>query len=178
MQTDSSTPAVQSRLTRQDLVDLYQSLSPQLFRYAVRLLGDADLAEECVAETFSRLLAALQRGLGPRDNPRAYLYQTAHNWIMDTYRRGQPEERIDNLQLSASFENLAGKTSLDHEGERVRQALLELPDDQRQVIMLRFYEDWSHAATAAAIGRSVEATRALQYRALNELRRLLVTVEE
>jgi RNA polymerase sigma-70 factor, ECF subfamily len=172
MQTDSSTPAVQSRLTRQDLVDLYQSLSPQLFRYAVRLLGDADLAEECVAETFSRLLAALQRGLGPRDNPRAYLYQTAHNWIMDTYRRSQPEERIDSLQLSSSI------ASPDPEGERVRQALLELPDDQRQVIMLRFYEDWSHAATAAAIGRSVEATRALQYRALNELRRLLVSVEE
>jgi RNA polymerase sigma-70 factor, ECF subfamily len=60
------------------------------------------------------------------------------------------------------------------ERDRVRAALLRLPPDQRQVIELRFVEDWSHDAVAAALGKTVEATRALQHRALTALRRILL----
>jgi RNA polymerase sigma-70 factor (ECF subfamily) len=60
------------------------------------------------------------------------------------------------------------------EQDRVRAALLHLPADQRQVIELRFVEDWSHEAVAAALGKTVEATRALQHRAIIALRRILL----
>jgi RNA polymerase sigma factor (sigma-70 family) len=56
----------------------------------------------------------------------------------------------------------------------VRAALLRLPPEQRQVIELRFVEDWPHDAVAAALGKTVEATRALQHRALTSLRRILL----
>ena len=59
------------------------------------------------------------------------------------------------------------------ERERIRAALLRLPPEQRQVIELRFLEDWSHKEVAAALGKSEEATRALQHRALTTLRRYL-----
>src|SRR5574338_47947 len=67
--------------------EIYDSYSPGVFRYAVRLLGDVDLAEECVAETFSRFLKVLHNGGGPKDYLQAYLYQVAHHWITDYYRR-------------------------------------------------------------------------------------------
>jgi RNA polymerase sigma-70 factor (ECF subfamily) len=57
--------------------------------------------------------------------------------------------------------------------QRVRAALLRLPAEQRQVIELRFVENWSHGEVAQALGRSVEATRALQYRAVEALRQIL-----
>ena len=60
------------------------------------------------------------------------------------------------------------------ERERVRAALMQLPPDQRRVIELRFLEEWSHEAVAEALGKTVEATRALQHRALAVLRRILV----
>ncbi len=47
------------------LGEVYDRYSPELFRYAWRLLGDSDLAEDCVAETFSRFLQALARHNGP-----------------------------------------------------------------------------------------------------------------
>jgi RNA polymerase sigma-70 factor (ECF subfamily) len=165
-------------LNKRDLARIYELLSTPLFRYAVRLLGDADLAEDCVAETFNRFLNAIQRGFGPSDNVRAYLYRIAHNWITDHYRRREQEETQQSLQTDGSSESPAVMESADWESRRVRQALLQLPEIQRQVLVLRFFEEWSHGEIAAATGKTVEATRALQYRAINGLRDLLVVVEE
>ncbi len=53
---------------QQTLAEIYDRYSPGIFRYAVRLLKDGEQAENCVSETFSRFLSALQRGGGPKDH--------------------------------------------------------------------------------------------------------------
>ena len=45
---------------RQALASIYDEYSPGLYRYAMRLLGNSDIAEDCVSETFSRFLKALR----------------------------------------------------------------------------------------------------------------------
>jgi RNA polymerase sigma-70 factor (ECF subfamily) len=75
---------------QQTLAEIYDQYSPKLYRYAIRLLGDDTQAEDCVAETFSRFLNALQQGGGPKEHLQAYLYRIAHNWITDQYRRQSP----------------------------------------------------------------------------------------
>jgi RNA polymerase sigma-70 factor (ECF subfamily) len=159
---------------RQTLVTIYEQHNAELYRYAYRLLGDSALAEDCVSETFSRFLKAVRDGIGPIENVRAYLYRVAHNWVTDHYRR-QP---IPPLSLDVDIHGavdanpsqlVAGRLEQD----RVRAALLHLPPDQRQVIELRFVEDWSHEAVATALGKTVEATRALQHRAIIALRKIL-----
>jgi len=178
MQTDTVLQKFPRQISKQDLVEIYELLNPSLYRYAVRLLGDPDLAEDCVAETFSRFLKMIQRGFAPKDNVRAYLYRIAHNWITDFYRHRVPEDDLEVGELKGSSENPAMTASHNMDRERVRKALLNLPKEQRQVIMLRFYEEWPHEETAAALGKTVEATRALQYRALNGLRSMLNAVEK
>lgn len=160
---------------RQTLVALYEQHNAELYRYAYRLLGDPELAEDCVSETFSRFLKAVRDGIGPVENVRAYLFRVAHNWVTDHYRR-QP---LPPLSLEADLHgavdaNPSQLVAVQMEQERVRAALLRLPPDQRQAIELRFVEGWSHEAVAAALGKTVEATRALQHRALSALRRLLI----
>jgi RNA polymerase sigma-70 factor (ECF subfamily) len=63
---------------RQALEEIFDLYSPGIYRYAYHLLGDAELARDCMSETFIRLLNALQHGNGP-DNYLAYLYRIAHN---------------------------------------------------------------------------------------------------
>jgi RNA polymerase sigma-70 factor (ECF subfamily) len=179
MQTDIYVNVDQKVLTKKDLVEIYEKISPQLFAYAFRLLGDSQLAEDCVSETFSRFLKVIQRGAAPTENLKAYLYRISHNWIMDYYRKRHPEQGEEALeQLHSGSENIEGKVSQAFEQRKVRKALLNLPENQRQVIMLRFYDEWSHAETASALGKSEEATRALQYRALESLRRQLIPDQE
>ncbi len=164
---------------RQALVEVYEKYSSELHRYAYRLLGDSDVAEDCVAETFSRLLLAVHHGNGPNENVRAWLYRVAHNWVTDHYRR-QP---LPNLSLDGDWQadpdgNPYQTVDKELERERLRNALMSLPPDQRLVIELRFLEEWSHEEVSTALGKTPEACRALQHRALAALRRLLIEVEE
>ena len=160
-------------LDKQALMELYERHSPEIFRYACRMLDDKDLAEDCVADTFLRLLIAVHGGI-LTENIRAYLYRIAHNWIIDHYRRRPPlqvslEENFHTNPEGDPAHLLAQKM----DRQRIRYALLRLPAEQRQVIELRFMENWSHNEVAVAVGKTVEATRALQYRAVEALRQIL-----
>ncbi len=162
---------------RQALAGIYDKHSPGIFRYAYRLLGDQDLAEECVAETFSRFLHVLHGGRFP-ENVQAYLYRVAHNWITDSYRRGPHFEELDTEMHADPQHNPAHVALQNIEQERVRAALWRLPSEQRLVVAMRFLEDRSHEEAAAILGKTVEATRALQHRAVAALRRMLLEQEE
>ena len=161
-------------LDKQDLVEIYEDLSPALYRYAVRLLGSRDIAEDCVSETFSRFLRAIRDGAEPKENVRAYLYRVAHNWIIDHYRRSrETTQPLDSEEPVDTSTNPSRVVAEEHEHQRVRNALLRLPPDQQQVIALRFLEELSHEEVAVILGKTVEATRSIQYRALTSLRQLL-----
>ena len=154
------------------LAEIYDLYSPRLYRYAMRLLGDACVAEDCVAETFSRFLKALQTGRGPRDYLQAYLFRTAHNLVVDHYRR-QPntEELDDDLPELVTTEESA---DLNLRQCRVRDALRQLTEDQQQVVSLKFLEGWDNEAVARALNKPVGAVKSLQHRALAQLRKLLL----
>lgn len=158
---------------KQALVEIYEHHSPEIFRYAYRMLDDKDLAEDCVADTFLRLLIAIRGGILP-ENIRAYLYRIAHNWVVDQYRRRQSLETPleENLHTDPDG-NLSNLVAQNLDRQRMRSALLQLPVEQRQVIELRFVENWSHNEVAVAVGKTVEATRALQHRAVEALRQIL-----
>jgi RNA polymerase sigma-70 factor, ECF subfamily len=166
-------------ISRQTLIGIYHQHNGELYRFAYRLTSDQDLAEECVSETFSRLIQAIGNGRSPSQNLRAWLFRVAHNWINDHYRKNPYQlDQIDPERQYSTEDNPADLVSRQMEQARVRFALFQLPEDQRQVLELRFIEEWRHEEVAAALNRSVEATRALQYRALAGLKRLLLESEE
>ena len=154
------------------LTEIYDLYSPRLYRYAMRLLGDDCAAEDCVSETFSRFLKALQAGKGPRDYLQAYLFRTAHNLVVDHYRR-QPltEELTDDLSNVEDTEN-AAEHNLNQ--NRVRAALHKLTEDQQQVVSLKFLEGWENDEIACALHKPVGAVKSLQHRALAQLQKFLL----
>lgn len=163
---------------REALAEIYDTYSPEIFRYACRLTGSTDQAEECLSETFTRLLQALYHGQGPKDYLRAYLFRTAHNWITDQYRRGAPPGV--SLEAEQIIDDQPHPTQVADdrmEQERVRTALRLLTPDQRQVMVMRYIEDWSNDEIAQALDKPVGAVKALQHRALGTLRKLLVQEE-
>lgn len=174
MDLDAELLARARRFEEGALAEAYDRYSDALHRYAWRLLGSEDLAEECVAETYSRLLHALKRGAGPRRNLRAYLYRTAHNWITDFYRRQPPEAVPLDPEAHADVDNDPSRlVGLEIERQELRAALAHLTPDQRQVVVLRYLEGWQHTEIAASMGKPVGAVKALQHRAVGALRRLL-----
>ena len=167
-------------LDEKTLAAIYDALSPELYRYAFRLLGHRQAAEDLVAATFHRFLRALHSGGGPREHLRAYLYRVAHNLAMDAFRR----EPVEAIPLSEIEANPSMGNELEESVEkrlaqgRARAAIWKLTDDQRQVIVLKYLQGLSNQEVADAIGKPVGAVKSLQHRALNALRRILQTDEE
>ena len=181
MKTGSDRSLIQrARLFEKEaLANIYDCYSPAIYRYAMRLLGDADKAEECVAETFSRFLVALKNGGGPNDYLQAYLYRIAHNWITDFYRRHtRPTLPLDAELRADPADEPQRAVAEELERQGVRAALASLTPDQRQVILLKYLEDWQNEEIAQALDKPVGAVKALQHRAIASLRRFYLKQEE
>ena len=139
----------------------------------MRLLGDQNMAEDCVSETFSHFLQALQANRGPESFLQAYLYRVAHNWIVDHYRREpmQPVELTEERQdENADPEKDAGQ----HCARNASEAQLKtLTPDQQQVVALKYLEGWENEEIALSLEKPVGAVKSLQHRALASLQRIL-----
>jgi RNA polymerase sigma-70 factor (ECF subfamily) len=167
------------RFDPQAIEEVFDTYSPGIYRYAYRLLGDEDLASECMSETFSRFLGALQRNSGPDAYLQAYLYRIAHNWVTDYYRRKTPPTMPLEDDIPANLDddphhNLAVKFVT----RQIRQALMLLTPDQRQAVTLKYLEDWENEAIGQMMNKPVGAVKALQHRGIQALRRILADNKE
>ena len=166
------------RLDTRALAAIYDSFNRGIYSYSLRLLGQPDQAEECVAETFSRFLHALHTGSGPQQYLQAYLYRIAHNWITDRYRSQPPlSTELDENVVDEARPSLQQSLDKTMEQEKMRAALVRLTGEQRQVIALRFLEGWENEEVAAALNKPLGAIRALQHRAIENLRKILAEDE-
>lgn len=112
------------------LAEIYNRYSPGLYRYAMALLENDSLAEDCLAGTFLRYLQALRSNGGPQDYLQAYLYRIAHNLITDHYRSEPPPLTL--LEDLPGNEDDLVKTVIDRiEEEDVRMAIVLLTPEQR-----------------------------------------------
>jgi RNA polymerase sigma-70 factor (ECF subfamily) len=136
------------------------------------------LAEDCVSDTFLRYLQAIQSNGGPREHLKAYLYRIAHNWITDFYRRQHAPQVQLMDEISDFGEDLQKTISIQMDEKLVRRAILQLTPTQRQVIILKYLEGFANEEIALTIEKQVSSVKALQHRALENLRRLLIPVME
>jgi RNA polymerase sigma-70 factor (ECF subfamily) len=162
-----------SQLETAALAEIYDRYSPGLYRYAMRLIGDVALAEDCVEETFARFLRSLQKRLGPRDHLQAYLYRIAHNCIVDLYRQDRQDCPLGEA-LPCEKEVPEEAAARSFRKTQVRQAIRALTPDQQTVISLKYLEDWSNEEIARVLHKPIGAVKAIQHRALASLNRILV----
>jgi len=173
--TDSELLALAKEYDQNALAMIYDQYSTALYKYAYRQTGSQQLAEDCVAETFSRFLNAMQQKRGPRNYLRPYLYRIAHNWIIDQFRSQKPADGLDehaefieSKQVGVEARIIGEETAV-----QLRQYIKRLNSDQHQVIALKHLEGMSNQEVAEIMGRSVGSVKALNSRALENLRKFM-----
>jgi RNA polymerase sigma-70 factor (ECF subfamily) len=152
---------------------LYRRYLEAVYSYAFFQLGDHHDAEDATERTF---LAALRAIDGFRDQGasfRAWLFRIARNTIANSHRsrfrrRSSPLDELDQHPPAPDADPAAMSVRAD-ELRAVRRVLAELPDDRRQVVLLRFAEGLSTREIAQVLDRSEGAVRVLLHRALRDL---------
>ena len=159
----------------QAFATLYEAYRPLVYRFLRRRLDGSDesvedLTEDVFVKLFEKLDRYVERGLPFT----AWLYRIAHNQLVDFVRTlprhaAQPLDVVEDVpehQAAAEYHGVLDREVLE-------PALARLTADQRQAVELRFLKGMSVAETAATMGRSEEAVKKLQARALANLRRSL-----
>lgn len=175
MKEETAVPAAVMSLDQDGLKTIFDEYAPALYKYLLRLGVGSQEADQIVGDVFARLLDKFAEGKGPRTNLRAYLFQIAYHLVVDYARERQRtaplevafsmSEEMESVQSMAEEKILLDKLSIAMERD--------LTEEQKNVIVLRFQEDFSLKETAEIIGKNVNAVKALQNRGINNLRQAM-----
>lgn len=122
---------------------------PRLRRYARAMLGDRAAADDLVQDTLERAWSRFAQWR-PGSDLRAWLFGIMHNLRVDQLRRGA----LSTLSLDEEADDVPTRaTQTDRlEVMDLEAALRQLPDEQREVLLLVALEEMSYAEVAAALG--------------------------
>ena len=146
---------------------LYRRLSGGLFNYCVRLLGDWHCAEDILVETFTKLAKS---NLNDQGNLKAWLYRVATNACYSLFRKRKTELKY----LENAYKAYADDRTPGFVREMAVQRLLSgLPEQQRMVVILRFYEKMNLQEIAEVLCCPLGTVKSRMHQALKKLRRLV-----
>lgn len=150
-----------------------EALIPRLRRFARALTGSREAADDLTQDTLER--AWTKRELWQAGtNLRAWLFAVMHGVFVNGTRRRRPTESLDALQFAGGEcpdDGASVETGIALRD--MRQALLRLPDDQRQVVLLVGLEQFSYAEAAEVLGVPIGTVMSRLSRGRERLRQLL-----
>lgn len=168
---------------------LYRQFLPGIFGYIAARVPDRATAEDLTADVFLQMVEGIY-ALKASDKVgfTAWLLRIARITVAGYYRKREkqpvhfawPDEDREDTQVEsqALLENLppsdpAYLTEAREDWQEVVQAINKLTEEQRQVLISRLILGYDVATVAQMIGKKVNAVKALQFRALQSLQRLL-----
>ena len=159
---------------KQAIGEIYRLHVDVIYRYIWGRVRDDSVTEDLTAQVFLKALEGLP-SYRPTGKPfLAWLYRIAYARVVDHWR--QQERRVEvPLEDTLPAREPRPEELLEVEADWVTaiDLLAQLTDDQQDVVILRFIGEMSLAEVAETLGKTVGATKAIQYRALATLARLL-----
>ncbi len=151
------------RLTRADLVALYEANVDDLYRFCLARTGSQVVAEDATAEAFVAAARSFAAGRGSEID-RPWLFVVARRRIVDQWRSAdRNRKRIERFRAAAPGERSArgDPSDVDETSEHVLAALQSLPSRQRAALTLRYLDECSVAEVAAALHIEYRAAESL-----------------
>jgi RNA polymerase sigma-70 factor, ECF subfamily len=165
------------RLDMATLAHIHDRYYPDVYRFIRYRLNDEHISEDIASEVFMRLLDALHQQGGPTKDLRSWLIGTASHLVND-HLRVQYSRKTEPIENEDSFVDTNNpEASLDTlmQNQQLRHAITRLTPEQQDVLALRFVEEYSLEQTATHLKKTVNAVKALQFRAIESLKRFLET---
>jgi RNA polymerase sigma-70 factor (ECF subfamily) len=151
---------------------VYAGTAESVYRYAHMLVRDPFLAEDVTAETYLRAWRARSR-FAERSSVTSWLLSIARNCALDELRKRRDQVQLDSTDDFEDITESLRRELSQSDMAAIHRAIQRLTPEQQQVIFLRFYEELPHESVAVRLGRSPNAVRAIQFRALSRMRKLL-----
>lgn len=152
---------------------LYDQYSDAIYRFMLFKISDRDLAWDLTQDCFMKTWHYFTTKEHEVENKKAFLYTIARNLVIDHWRQKEKKATIDIDLVAHTIEDsndLHANTVLQDEIRSLMGLLDELPEDDREILVMRYAEELSFDEIAKARGKSNVAMRVQTHRALKKLK--------
>jgi len=175
---DLEAPLIERAIKRNPaaFTDLYDRYVDRVYRYVYYRVTSQSDSEDITQEVFVRAWKNIHK-YQQRGRPfAAWLFAIARNLITDHYRNRKNLVLLDDVANSTQVDGVDLQKEAEDSFDRtqVRSAVAKLKGDRQRVIRLRFIDGFSYEEIAQILKKSEGAIRVIQYRALQDLRRILM----
>jgi len=153
---------------------LYTNYFTPVYRYLYLRTGSKADSEDMVQDVFIKAYVSFERYSYQGTSPLAYFYTIARNTLID-HRRKKKAPVLDEdqlMEIADPANNPEENLLKEHAAEDLHKKLNLLPEDQQEVIILKFINELSTKEIADALEKSEESVRQLQSRGLKALRNI------
>lgn len=166
--------------------DLYRRYNETVTRFVRgRLTGRHHVVEDLVSDTFLKAFRSIGSFRWQGRDPAAWLITIARNLLADHFKSAHSRLSIsvsDNVEFDRADDAPEADPAAAVVDQSVSRVLVDamavLTDDQRRCVELRFFDGLNVSETAAVMGIKAGACKALQYRAVRAMARLVPELEE
>lgn len=147
-----------------------------VFRFLFRLCGEPELAADCTQDTFQTAWQKIGSYAG-ESTLRSWLHRIAYHRFVDSFRRKRRErDWISSMELTPSSTDTKGERCLAEMRDtsaHLSAAVNQLPDEQRIIVALHYFEGLSLAETAVVVEEAVGTVKWRLSKALERLRSIV-----
>ena len=152
-----------------------------IYSYIFFIVHNRDLAEDIFQDTFLKVIMTIKQGRYTDTGKfKAWITRIAHNLIIDNFRQGRYENTISNDEVEVDLLNDIKLCDSNIEDEMIQEQVFldikklinHLPDSQREVLEMRFYQDMSFKEIADITGVSINTALGRMRYAILNMRRM------
>lgn len=150
---------------------IYKLYQKKIYRFSYYMIQDQQLAQDITQNTFMKAWKALPFfSFNKNGTIQAYLFKIARNLAID-YQRKKKDVALDVIaDIMPSSENLEELVMQKEKQEIVSRALKTLEKEEKQIVVLRYFEEMSYEQISKILGKKEGAIRVYLHRILRKLR--------
>ena len=179
--TDDALVALYSKGNNQAFDVLLERYKDKVYSYIYFSVRNDELAEDLFQETFVKAIVTIQQGRYTENGKFiSWITRIAHNLVIDFFRQERNENVVSNDETEVDLFNNIKLSDATIETQLVNNQVLSdvrrlvdfLPDNQREVVYMRFYQDLSFKEISEITGVSINTALGRMRYALMNLRRM------
>jgi len=163
----------------QAFAQFYNAYKAKIYAFIYFKVSDQEKAHELTNEVFMKAFRYLKNNESHKiENFQALLYKIARNLVIDFYRTRRQNVSLEAVSEIVSKEDVSKRIDDKLNIEKVAKAVKQLPEDYREIIILRFIDGLSFSEISHSTGKSLGSCRMLVYRGIKKIKNIIINRRE
>ena len=160
----------QDEITLENFGEIYDKYAKRIYNFIYYKTHHKETTEDLTSQTFMKALNKFSEFNGAKGSFSSWIYTIARNNVIDFYRTKKVNVNVDDVWDLSDKVDIERDIDVSHNLSKIRKYLKRLKPDQREVIILRIWEDMSYREIAEIMGKTENNCKVLFSRTIKKLR--------